>query len=60
MVAGDIVGTWRRSGVTVTISSWIRPSRADRDAVEAEVSSLPIPDATSTFSVRWTRPSGRN
>jgi hypothetical protein len=53
LVDGEIVGTWRRALGTVTIQTWRRLSRAARDAVEAESSSLPLPDVQGRFVVRW-------
>ena len=43
LVAGKIVGTWRRSQRTVTIRAWQPLSRAARDAIAAEAESLPLP-----------------
>ena len=43
LVGGDIVGTWRRAQADVTIASWRRLSRAEREAVEAEAAALPVP-----------------
>jgi hypothetical protein len=42
LVDGEIVGTWRRSQGDVTIASWRRPSRSEREAVEAEAAALPL------------------
>src|SRR5204863_2149208 len=53
LVAGEIVGTWRRAVGTVTIQAWRRLTRATRDAVEAEVASLPLPDLHGRVVVRW-------
>ena len=53
LVAGEIVGTWRRGLGTVTIQAWRRLTRAARDAVEAEVASLPLPDLRGRLVVRW-------
>jgi DNA glycosylase AlkZ-like len=53
LVEGEIVGTWRCARATVTIHSWRRLSRAARDAVEAEASSLPLPDLEGRIDVRW-------
>jgi hypothetical protein len=53
LVEGDVVGTWRRAGATVTVQTWRRLSRAARAAVEAEAASLPIRDITSQIAVRW-------
>ncbi len=53
LVAGEIVGTWRRAAGTVTIQAWRRLTRAARDAVEAEVMSVPLPDLRGRLMVRW-------
>jgi hypothetical protein len=53
LVGGEVAGTWRRSQGTVTIQAWRRLSRAARDAVEAEASSLPLPDVRDRVVVRW-------
>jgi hypothetical protein len=41
---GEIVGTWRRTKTRVSAHAWVPLSRVVRDAVEAEVASLPLPD----------------
>ena len=43
LVDGDIAGTWRRAGPVLTIETWRRLSRPERQAVEAEAASLPLP-----------------
>jgi hypothetical protein len=43
LVDGAIVGTWRRADAVVSLEPWRRLSRAERQAVEAEVASLPLP-----------------
>ena len=53
LVAGEIVGTWRRSQAAVTIQPWRRLSRAERDAVEAEAECLPLPGVEGRIVVRW-------
>jgi hypothetical protein len=53
LVAGEVVGTWRRAHATVTVQSWRRLSRAARDAVEAEAASLPLPGIEGGVVVRW-------
>ena len=53
LVDGEIVGTWRRAVGTVTIQTWRRLSRAARDAVDAEVVSLPLPNLQGRVVVRW-------
>jgi hypothetical protein len=53
LVAGDVAGTWRRSGAIVTVTQWRRLSRAERDAVEAEAATLPLPEVHGAVGVRW-------
>ena len=53
LVAGNIVGTWRRAGGKVTVQTWQRLSRADREAVLDEAESLPLPDAAGRIVVHW-------
>ncbi|HEX7495809.1 MAG TPA: crosslink repair DNA glycosylase YcaQ family protein [Candidatus Limnocylindrales bacterium] len=53
LVAGEIVGTWRRSQTEVTIESWRRLSRAEREAVEAEAASMPLPGLRQGVRVSW-------
>jgi hypothetical protein len=52
LVAGEIVGTWRRAQADLSVQSWRRLTRAERDAVEAEARSLPLP-LEGQVSVRW-------
>jgi Winged helix DNA-binding domain len=53
LVAGEIVGTWRRADTVMTVQPWRRLSRAERDAVAAEAESLPLPGGTRRIAVRW-------
>jgi hypothetical protein len=55
LVNGVIAGTWRRANAAVSIETWRRLSRAERDAVEAEVASLPLPGmiAGATATTHW-------
>jgi hypothetical protein len=53
LVAGEVAGTWRRDQHKLTIQSWRRLSPSERDAVEAEAASLPLPQLRSEISVRW-------
>jgi hypothetical protein len=53
LVRGEIVGTWRRASADVTIQLWRRLSPAEREAVEAEAVSLPLPPAQVRIRVRW-------
>lgn len=53
LVEGEIVGTWRRAGHVLTIQPWRRLSRAQRNAVEAEAGSMPLPGIDRPIDVRW-------
>jgi hypothetical protein len=55
LAAGEIVGTWRRANAIVTIEAWRRLSGAEREAIEAEVASLPLPGIEEPVRVGpWT------
>lgn len=53
LVDGEVVGTWRRANTAMTIEPWRRLSRAQRDAVEAEARSLPLPGIEGRITVEW-------
>jgi hypothetical protein len=53
LVGGEIVGTWRRADTVMTVQPWRRLSRPERDAVAAEVESLPLPGIRGGVVVRW-------
>jgi hypothetical protein len=53
LVAGEIAGTWRRAQADLSIRTWRRLARAERDAVEAEAQSLPLPGIEGEVAVRW-------
>ena len=53
LVAGDVAGTWRRSGSAVTVTPWRRLSREERAAVEAEAAVLPLPEVHGEVTVAW-------
>jgi hypothetical protein len=53
LVDGEIRGTWRRAQHAVRIETWGRLSRAARDAVEAEATSLPLPGLARPLEVAW-------
>jgi hypothetical protein len=46
LVNGAIVGTWRRADMAISIETWRRLSRPEREAVEAEAATLPLPGRT--------------
>jgi hypothetical protein len=53
LVAGEIVGTWRRAQADLSVQLWRRLTCAERDAVEAEAHSLPLPGLERDIAVRW-------
>ena len=55
LVRGDVVGTWRRAGRTVTVEAWHGLAADDRQAVEREAEGLPLPDLSGPIRVVWIR-----
>jgi len=54
LLAGEIAGTWRRADTVMTVPPWRRLSPAEREAVTAEVESLPLPGTGGRrIVVRW-------
>jgi hypothetical protein len=53
LAGGEIVGTWRRAEASVTIQPWRRLSREERNAVEVEAESLPLPGIRARIVVGW-------
>jgi winged helix DNA-binding protein len=53
LVGGEIAGTWRRAQAKLTIDPWRRLSHAERDAVELEARSLPLPGVEGQIVVGW-------
>ena len=53
LLAGEIVGIWRRADVVVTIEPWRRLSPADRLAIEAEAATMPLPGVDQPILMRW-------
>jgi hypothetical protein len=53
LVAGEVVGTWRRAQEAVTLRPWRDLSPEEREAVEAEAASLPLPDLARAITVAW-------
>lgn len=52
LVAGEIVGTWRRAGPRVTVEPWRRLGAAERAAVEAEAAAFPLPERRA-ITIDW-------
>ena len=53
LLDGEIVGTWRRSGHKVTIQPWRRLTPGDREAIEGESVSFPLPGLTCPITTTW-------
>ncbi|HEY3577450.1 MAG TPA: crosslink repair DNA glycosylase YcaQ family protein [Gaiellaceae bacterium] len=53
LVGGEIVGTWRRARADLSVQLWRRLTRGEREAVEAEAHSLPLPGIEGEIAVRW-------
>ncbi len=54
LLGGEVRGTWRRAHDVVTAQAWGRFSAAERQAVETEAASLPLPGLDRPISVQWT------
>jgi hypothetical protein len=54
LVAGEIVGTWRRAQADLAVRSWRRLTRTEQDAIEAEARSFPLPGVVEQVTVRFT------
>ena len=53
LVEGELVGTWRRAGATLTVRPWMRLSAASREAVEREAAGLPLPGLQGAIRLQW-------
>jgi hypothetical protein len=53
LLDGEIVGVWRRDQADVSIETWRKLSAAEREAVESEAATMPLPALTSPIRVRW-------
>lgn len=53
LVDGEIAGTWRRADTVMAVQPWRRLTPAERDAVETEAQSLPLPGIMGRIVVRW-------
>lgn len=53
LLKGEVRGIWRRANEVVAVETWGKVSRAERDAIEAEAASLPLPGLEREISVRW-------
>jgi winged helix DNA-binding protein len=53
VVAGEVAGTWRRDQGKLAVQAWRRLSRLEREAVEEEAASLPLPGVEGAIAVGW-------
>ena len=53
LLDGDLVGTWRRAESDVSIQAWQPLTTSERETIEVEASSLPLPDLRRQISVTW-------
>jgi DNA glycosylase AlkZ-like len=53
LVGGEIAGVWRRSGADVSINRWRALTKDERQAVEAEAATMPLPGLPRAIRVRW-------
>jgi hypothetical protein len=53
LLAGEIVGVWRRADSDLSIQAWRALSQVERETVEAEAASLPLPDLRKPIRVTW-------
>ena len=53
LVDGQVAGVWRRANEKVDVDIWRPLSSAEQQAVEAEVSSLPLPGLTRPIQVSF-------
>lgn len=55
LVGGEVAGIWRRRQGTLTVHLWRRLAGSEREAVETEAVTLPLPDVDEV-TVRWEEP----
>jgi hypothetical protein len=53
VLGGEVVGTWRRAQALVTVAPWRVLTTTEREAVEAEASTLPLPGIEGGIRVEW-------
>ncbi|HEX3266187.1 MAG TPA: crosslink repair DNA glycosylase YcaQ family protein [Candidatus Limnocylindrales bacterium] len=55
LVDGELAGTWRRAGSDLDIDPWRKVAAEEREAVEHEAATLPLPGLKREIRVRWSR-----
>jgi hypothetical protein len=53
LIDGDIGGTWRRAGPDVDVDPWRRLTPSEKEALEAEAATMPLPGLGRSIRVRW-------
>jgi hypothetical protein len=53
LVNGEIIGTWRRAHANLSVEPWQALSEPERELVEAEAKSLPLPGVDGEVVVSW-------
>ena len=53
LVNGEIAGVWRRADAVVTVQTWRRLTSSERESIEAEAASFPLPGLQGAVRVRW-------
>jgi hypothetical protein len=53
LVEGETAGIWRRAGHVLTVQPWHRLSIAERNEIEMEAESMPLPGIDRPVEVRW-------
>jgi len=53
LVRGEVVGIWRRSRATITVEPWRRLAKNEREAIEVEAMTMPLPEADGDISLSW-------
>lgn len=53
LIGGEIAGTWRRANAVVSVHAWRKLSKSERQLVESEAQSLPLPGGAGKVRVAW-------
>ncbi len=53
LVKGEIAGVWRRANEKVTIDTWRELTSAEKEAIESEARSMPLPGLERQISVSF-------
>ena len=56
LLQGELAGTWRRADEKFDIDPWRRLTAGEREIVEAEAATMPLPNLVRPITVRWARP----